>query len=308
VKVEVVVNPNAAAFLRDRDLARRVSERVRGSGRTWVTPTLGDLEDAARAIVDAGAERVVLCGGDGSYMAGVSALDRVAAGRPLPELVLAPGGTVATIARNWGQRRGLLETLDRVLDGASLGRRERPTLRVAERDGTTRVGFIFGTGLVARFFDRYYATGAAGLFVAARIVARVFAGSFVASEYAKSVLDPLPCVLEVDGRELAPRAYSLIVSSVVRDLGLHMWVTHRAAEDPERPHLVASPLSPRALGPQAPRVLLGKRLRGGGCFDELVRTFSVRFPDGEGPYVLDGDLLRAKEVTVCAGPRIVVAT
>lgn len=269
-----------------------------------VTRTQGELRSAVTEMQRSGAERVVLCGGDGTFMGGITALAD-AGFDPLPELVFAPGGTVATVARNLGQRRQLLEVVRAACDGSTgLVRVEHPTLAVAETGGVTRVGFIFGTGLVARFFQRYYASGAGGYAAAARIVARVFVGSFVSDAYSRSVLDPLPCTLRVDGRELAPRAYSLVVSSVVRDLGLHMLVTHRAGEDPERPHLVAAPLSARRLGPQAPRVLLGRRLRGAGCFDDLVGELSLRFPDGPGPYVLDGDLLRAEELRVSAGPRI----
>jgi hypothetical protein len=184
---------------------------------------------------------------------------------------------------------------------------ERPTLRVVSPDAE-RLGFIFGTGLVARFFDRYYAAGAGGYGAAAKIVARVFIGSFRSDAYSKSVLDPMPCRLEVDGIELSPRAWSLICCSVVRDLGLHLWVTHRAGEDPERPHLVASPLSTRELGPQAPRVLAGKPLAGPDNFDDLVERFTLRFPGEDGSWVLDGDVFRSSTVSVSAGPRIRLCT
>ena len=62
---------------------------------------------------------------------------------------------------------------------------------------------------------------------AAKIVARIFAESFYNGAYARSVLDPLPCEIEVEGRALAPPAWSLVCSSVVRDLGLHMLVNYR---------------------------------------------------------------------------------
>ena len=51
----------------------------------------------------------------------------------------------------------------------------RPTLRVRGVTDSSaseeRIGFIFGTGLVANFFDVYYAEGAGGYAGAARIVA-----------------------------------------------------------------------------------------------------------------------------------------
>src|SRR5262249_41244000 len=138
---------------------------------------------------------------------------------------------------------------------------------------------------------------------AARIVARVFAESFVGGPYARRVLDPLACTITVDGRELAPKAWSLVCASVVKNLGIHMIVTYRAGEDPDRPHLVASALAPRSRGPRPPLVLAGRRIGGRDHFDGLVRAFTLRFP-AEGPYVLDGDVLRAEEVRVSAGPRV----
>jgi hypothetical protein len=202
----------------------------------------------------------------------------------------------------------LVETVARAISDEPLAAVERPTIAVVDSSGDERIGFIFGTGLVARFFEKYYANGAGGYAAAARIVARVFVGSFVTDAYSRSILEPLPCRLVVDGRELEPSAYSLVVSSVVRDLGIHLWVTHRAAEDPARPHLVASPLSPRGLGPQLPRVLAGRRLSGAENFDDLVTRFRVQFPGDGGPYVLDGDLLRARHVEIEAGPRVSVVS
>jgi len=304
MRTEVVVNANAAAFAADPRLCREVERAARGASRVVVTRSLEELRSATDEMKRAGAARVVLCGGDGTFMAGVTALS--ASGfDPLPELCFAPGGTVATVAKNLGRQRGLLPTVRAATSvPAGLTRALHPTLSVVETGGARRVGFIFGTGLVARFFRRYYDGGAGGYGAAARIVGRVFVGSFVGDAYSRSVLDPLPCTLSVEGRELSPRAYSLVVSAVVRDLGLHMLVTHRAGEDPKRPHLVASPLSARKLGPQAPRVLAGRRLRGAGCFDDLVGDFVLRFPEGPGPYVLDGELLSAAEVRVTAGPTI----
>ncbi|HVY44722.1 MAG TPA: hypothetical protein VHB21_02540, partial [Minicystis sp.] len=84
-------------------------------------------------------------------------------------------------------------------------------------------------------------------------------------------------------------------------------VTYRAGEDPSRLHLVASPRAPRELGPRAPRVLAGRTIGGPGHVDELVRAFSVAFGDdapGGGPFVLDGDMLRARTVRVSPGPEL----
>jgi diacylglycerol kinase (ATP) len=308
MRTAIVVNLVASTLRKKPELADQISALAAAPAAVHLTRSLEELEAAAQEIARAGSERVILCGGDGTFMGGVTALERAHGGGALPEIVLAPGGTVAIVAKNWGQRAGLVETVRRALAVRPGGKSElRPTLRVTDDSGSENVGFIFGTGLVARFFDRYYASGGGGNPTAAKIVARIFIGSFIGDDYARSVLEPMPCVLEVDGRTLAPPAYSLIVCSVVRDLGLHLWVTHRAGEDPQRPHLVASPLPTRKLGPQALRVFAGKPLLGADNFDGLAGSFTLRFPR-EGPYVLDGDVLRARAVTVSAGPQIRVRT
>jgi len=312
--LDLVLNTNARLLRTRPALVREIRRLAAGRAGVFVTADLEQLEAAARVIAeraragDHSSGRVVLCGGDGTLMAGVTALQRSFENLPLPEIVLAPAGTVATVARNWGQTRGVLETVRDALDGELGHAALRPTLRVTELGRQERIGFTFGTGLVARFFDRYYAAGAGGYRTAARIVARVFIGSFRSDDYSRSVLDPIPCLLSVDGVERPPPAYSLIVASVIRDVGLHLLVTHRGGEDPDRPHLVAAPLSPRELGPQAPRVFLGRSLKGEGCFDDLVSSFKVRFSDDHGPYVLDGDVFHASEVEVRAGPRIRVVS
>ncbi|MFO0757260.1 MAG: diacylglycerol kinase family protein [Byssovorax sp.] len=312
MRLDVIVNTRARRVLARPSILGEVTARVRGHGEVFPTGDLGALTEAARAIAARGSDLVVLAGGDGSFMAGVTALAHAFGDRPLPRIALLPGGTVATVARNFGVRGELVPLLGRLIDARhALVTRRRPTLRALATTGSAReerIGFIFGTGLVAKFFEVYYEAGAQGYAGAAKIVARVFAESFYGGAYARRVLDPLPCSIEVDGRLLAPRSFSLVCCAVVRDLGIHMLVNHRAAEDPLRPHLVASPLPAHSLGPRAPLVLAGRSIGGPGHFDDLVSVFTVRFPRGAGPYVLDGDMLRAERVTVTAGPVLDVVT
>jgi diacylglycerol kinase family enzyme len=272
------------------------------------TRSLYELDAVMDKIAARGTSAVVLAGGDGSYMAGVTALWK-RLGDGMPPVALAPGGTVSTVARNWGLRGSASSYAKRLLravvEGTATATR-RPTLRATDDEGGDRVGFIFGAGLVASFFDVYYASPHQGYSGAARIVARIFAGSFVGGAMARRVLTPTPCTLTVDGIEQPARAYSLIAASVVKDLGLHMHLLYRAAEDLSRFHLVASALPPSKLGPQMPRVLAGKRLCGEHHVDALAGTARVRFTEPGRAYVLDGDVLVAREVTVTPGPILTV--
>lgn len=308
-RVFVIANTTASRYRKDARLLGRVAAACRGKAELFATQAPRELDAIARQIAETEGALVALTGGDGTFMAGVTALSKAHGERPLPPVALIPGGTAATVAKNFGSVGAPDLLLERLLGGRRRRTTERPTLRVvAELGGGAadeeRVGFIFGTGLVASFFDVYYEEGARGELGAASIVARVFGQSFVSGPFARRVLEPLPCTVVVDGEPLAPRAFSLICASVVRNLGLHMMVTYRAGEDPDRVHLVASPLGPRALGPRVVRVLSGTRIAPPPHFDDLVRSFEVRFADPDGPYVLDGDALRARAVRVQPGPRL----
>lgn len=308
--MDVIVNMNARLLQRDPGLLARLRAVAAGRARVHVTRSLPELAETCRTLAAAGTERVALAGGDGSLMAGVTALASVLGNDALPPIAPLPGGTVGTVARNWGIKGDPAVQLAALLAGPTR-RLQSPTLRVcatgADGVNTTRIGFIFGTGLVARFFELYYEQGARGYGGAARIVSRVFGESFVGGPTALRVLTPLPCELSVEGRTLAERAWSLVCCSVVRNLGLHMMVSYRAGEDPRRPHLVATPLSARQLGPRLPLVLAGRPLGGAGHVDGLVDRFEVRFAH-TGPYVLDGELIGCQKVTVSAGPELTVVT
>jgi diacylglycerol kinase (ATP) len=324
--VAIVVNANARKFVDRPALIADIARLAEGRAHVHVTRTREELRHAAEAIFDARADLVVLCGGDGTYSAGATAIHRAFGERPLPVFALGPGGTVGTVARSLGVAgslpRGTLSGIAHVLHDACSDAPvllAKPTLLVRADDGAPRVSFIFGTGLVASFFELYDPRAAAalrrgeesdgpsggvGLLGAAAIVSRIFVGSFYGGAYARRVLDPLPCDVFVDGERLPWSASSLVVASVISDLGLGMRVTHRGAEDPGRPHVVVSGLPPRKLGPRMTRVLRGVPIGDPGepCFDGLATTMRVRFPGGSGPFVLDGDLGRAAVIEVSAGP------
>ena len=311
MRIDVIVNTTARRYEREPRLVSELRIASMGRASFHATRDLDELDRACQAAADAGSELVVLTGGDGSLMAGTTAIVR-AFGERLPKIGFLPAGTAAIVSKNWGIRGKPHALLARIFHaGHGLRTDRHPTLRVraeTARGVEERVGFIFGTGLVAKFFELYYEDGARGNAGAARLVARIFAESFVGGSFARRVLDPLPCSIEVDGERLAKDAFSLVCAAVVRDLGLHMIVTHRAAEDHARPHLVVNALPATMLGPRMFQVLAGKPIGGEGAFDGLTGRFAVRFParDGEavseGPYVLDGDLLSASAVTVSAGP------
>jgi diacylglycerol kinase family enzyme len=307
--VHVIVNLNARGLSGASALRELICDTARdGSARVYLTASLAELDEATAEIASNGARAVVLAGGDGSHMNGLSSLVRAhGGGQPLPPVALAPGGTVGTIARNLGRSGSVNEWTTRllraVLDGDAPSTRTA-TLRVSDDGGGVRVGFIFGAGLVARFFDLYYQSARPGQLAAAGIAARVFAGALVGGRAARFVLEPIPARLHVDGRHHPARAWSLVLASVLRDLGLHMRATYRGGESRDRFHAVASGLPPHALALQLANVLAGRPLTGEPRLDALAEEFRVVFQDPSYAYVLDGDIMHARSVTITMGPRV----
>jgi diacylglycerol kinase family enzyme len=305
--IDLVLNCNARRLGDGGPLrASLVGEAHRLGARVHETRSLPELERVASAIAARGSRAVVLAGGDGSHMGGRSALARTFGAEELPPVALAPGGTVCTVARNFGLRGGDVAWSERLLRAVCEGRartERRPTLRVRDDEGVDRVGFIFGAGLVARFFEAYYSAPRQGLGAAGALAARLAAGALVGSTLARSVLATTACTLSVDGEAGAAEQWSLVLASVVRDVGLHILATYRAGERDDRFHVVASGLSPAGLAREVPRVLAGRTMRGEPRLDALARSLDVSFA-ARNAYVLDGDLLHGHTARVEAGPVI----
>lgn len=317
--VVVVLNRNAlrlreeGALLRALLRALRRKDRLPPGSQVFETRSLAELDETAAAVRALEPATVVLAGGDGSLMAGLSALARTYGATKLPEIALVPGGTVCTVGRNFGVSGAPVAYAERLYRGLADGTctlHTTDTLRVRGDEEPERIGFIFGFGLVSSFFEAYYGAGSGGrpgLGKAARIVAEVFAGSFVGGALAERILRPQPAEVSVSGERAHARAFSLFVASVLVDLGLHMHLTYRARETSGLFHAVGSALGPHALGPQMPLVIAGKKLLGRGV-DALTDHVEVAFPSDRSGYVLDGELFSASRIDVRSGPLLRLRT
>jgi hypothetical protein len=200
-----------------------------------------------------------------------------------------------TICRNLGIGGRPEEVLSRIVsDGARTA--PHATIRV---DG--RVGFLFGAGLVANFFDVYYASPRRGRAYAAAQVARIVAGGVVGAPFAKRIVRPVAAHVEVDGCVLPWTEYTVFAAGVLRNVGVGLRVLHRAGDRSDAFHLLASGLTPSQISRQAARIFSGRPLSGARHHDSLARRAVLRF-DEPATYVLDGETFRAREVVLEPGP------
>ncbi|HXX66076.1 MAG TPA: diacylglycerol kinase family protein [Polyangiaceae bacterium] len=303
--VDLVLNPHARR-LRPGSARRRivVDEAGREGVRIHEPTTLAELEEVARGCALRGVRVVLVAGGDGTLMRCLSALVGAFEPASLPLVGIVPAGTVDTVSRNLGVARARIRTIVRAACSVTATGSPQSTLCVRDGAEAGRIGFIFGAGLVSQFFDLYHRSRRPGLATAAIIAARVFTSSLVGTSLAARVLAPAACVLSVDGLRREETGWSLVVASVVCDLGLHFRVTYRARSDGPCFHVVASGLSPYELGRQMPRVLAGRPLRGQPHVDALATSLRLDFKAPGAAYVLDGDVFQASSLTVETGPAV----
>jgi diacylglycerol kinase family enzyme len=264
---------------------------------------LGELAGCCGEVARSRPDVLVIAGGDGTLMQVLSGLRRAYDAMPMPLLVLLPFGTVNTTVERWVGTVDPWWLLKQFLAGRG-ETRCRETLHV-ELDGVPHVAATLGTGLISHFFHEYGRAESRGLVRAGEIFAKVFFGSMVGSAFANRILAPVPGGLSIDGRATSFEAFTLLVCSVHKNVGLGLRPTYRAATMPGRIHLVATDLAARHLGPQAWRVFCARGLVAPRLVDEMVERFSLHF-DAETSVILDGERLLARRAHARAGEDLLV--
>ena len=126
--VDVIVNRRARHLQGETALYAAIVGATEAAGKNGTTlhetHSLADLENVVSLLAARGTDAVVLAGGDGSYMAGITSVAR-AFGDRLPRVAFAPGGTVSTVARNWGLRGSLVGYTRKLLASAPTMRTDR---------------------------------------------------------------------------------------------------------------------------------------------------------------------------------------
>lgn len=278
----------------------RLRAACEGHARLVVIDSESELVTQVAALSRDSRLQLGILGGDGTLSRVMSCLARLRGREYLPVIVPIPFGTVCTTSTRWGAGNSPWKTLGAWLHEPAMILNRRETLLITV-DGVENVGCTVGTGLVARFFEHYEAMGAHGLRTATRIAAESFFGSFLSGSMAHSVMQPVHGLLSVNGQPIDARAFTLIVSSVFKNVGLGIKVTYRAGDEPGRVALVTSSLPARRLGPQFWRVLSGRGLRDANGVDRLVDYWRFDFST-QGSVIIDGDKRSAQSIQVRPGP------
>ena len=296
-RVGVLCNPhsgrNRRCLRQVREAARRLPNAVY---REAVDPiaTAQGLQD----LLAAGAELLVINGGDGTLQAALTYLlgPDGPKGRP-PRLMVIAGGTTNMSAADVGARKAPLQALHCIGDwlaGTRSGpvRRERPVLRVAGPGGAPVHGMFFGAGAihtgVEYFHRRIAASRAGGALGPGLAFARML---FSVARPSQSWIKPTRLSLSVDEGGVQVGEYLLVLVSGLERLLLGSrpyW-----GIEPAPLHYTAIRHRPARLLRSLPFVLSGGRgvrpREKDGYFSRNISTLSLGL---EGGFVLDGERFR----------------
>jgi diacylglycerol kinase family enzyme len=295
--IAVLVNPRAFGVRRRPGLVGELRALVGDRGTVHETRDPSEVPSLVEGFHQRGVKLIAVCGGDGTNLCVLTALNRVYADRALPRMAFLRGGTVNTVANNLGVRGRPIELLTAVLAGRTA------TLHQDTIVANGRCGFLFAAAMGARFLEAYYRLPQPGPMWATLLALRTAGSSLISGPLARQLFAPMDVALEVDGVDRSIGPPRLFVASTVRDVGLGMRVAWQAGHVPRRFHLVASAISTTSMALQLPRVLGGRPLSGTPHVDRLAEHAVVRFARPE-VYTFDGELYRDHEVELRVGPTI----
>lgn len=331
LRIGIVVNP-LARRTGSPALPGRLEELCRLAGAEATVAVTRTPEELTGTLTALGPELDVLaiCGGDGTLMATVSAAIPLYEGR-LPALLLLPGGTMNTVARNLGVRGRPEAILGRLLASAAtpkglkaVPRFVQELMRVQTHDelpmvkgrllpaapgsgggsgGRTRYGCIFGAAMGARYLSAY--ARRPGLLWAAWLGLRTVGSALIpgGGPFARWLFERTPAQLAIDGQLADDPAFRLILCATVPDVGLGMRVPWQAGCVPDRFQIIASslPITQNAL--QVVRMQRGQPMLGQPHIDRLAQRVELRFESSQ-PLTLDGDLFAATAIELGLGPQL----
>lgn len=304
MSVGVISNPRSRRNRKNPELARELTYVLGERGEMHEPEDLDALQRAAERFRERDIDLLCVNGGDGTLHRAVTAMARVYGDASLPRFALLRGGTMNTIAGGLGIHGTPGDILDRVVTayhaGEPLGQDSRWAMCV---DGE-RYGFLFGTGLQARFLEEYYRGGEPTPLKAAWVLARAIASAAVQGPMIKRMFGSVRQDVFVDGERWPRDEWISVAAGTVDDIGLGFRPYYAAPHHPGHLHAVGFACRPWHVIRELPRIRAARPTRSPDILDDVCTELVLR---GAEPidYMMDGDFHRGgRELTVRVGPRV----
>ena len=297
----MLINGRAGRIQRRPALVERIRSQLPAT-QVAMTHDVSEVAPALERLRSKGVETLVVVGGDGSATGTLTPLLEVWPRESLPDLLLAGGGTVNTVAKSLGIHDSPDLVLRRLLAGAKPERSERAPIRISVEGEKERYAMIFVCGAPMRFLEFYYEHSAEGVTGATYSLLACMGSIAVNGKLARELFRPCAVVLHVDGERSTLEQATILAASAVRDVGLGFKPFLTAGETPDRFHWLASAIQARALARRIPSLRLGSRGMLSDFEHASARQVEIRLQQPLS-YSLDADLFPARSAfRIEAGP------
>jgi len=305
--IGVVINPHAGGNRGDDGRLARLQQILGASGVAVAPASLSDLDRVVHEIKGRGVDVLAVCGGDGSFFRTLSAAARAYGPESLPRFLPLRGGSMNTIARSVGCRRGRPESvLAQVVAELRAGGRIDSTERQLMVINGDSFGFMSGAGAVVNFLQAYYGRAGRGPVAAASLFGRALLSAALRDGFAQQLLSGIDAEIKSDDQRLAQRHFNFVYASTINEIGLGIQVTYRGDRTPGHFHLIAADIRPTQALARVHRLRRGRPLDLPTVYDNVARSVRIEF---ERPthYMIDGDVLPpVQRLDLSSGPRLTI--
>jgi diacylglycerol kinase family enzyme len=302
--IGVIVNPRASGNRGRPGTAAHLTAVVGGDGEVIETENLEALDRALHRFRDHDFDILAVAGGDGSLCHAISRAVGVWGEEHLPRFVALRGGTINNVSRTIGGPVRPEAFLGKVMSayrgGRELRTMDRPLLRV---NGSI-YGSIVGAGLITHFLEEYYEGSNPGPASAAALLVRCGLSWMRGGTFIRRIVPTLAGRAECDGVVLPFDAYTLVLASSVRHIGLGVQPFYLSGRKAGCFHVLAGPATPGQLLSRLPRFRRGFPAGLDTLYDNMARQFRIEFAEPQS-FTVDGELFPAVRVlTIEAGPAV----
>ena len=305
--IAIIANPNSRKNRANPKIIEGLRARIEGHGRLFSTSSLSELAEVAEAVKAMAPDVLCFNGGDGTNHCSLSAVLNVWGERPIPPLAFLKGGTMNTVTSGMGIKGSAQEILDLVVQrhaaGEALPTTELMTLKV---DGD-KYGFLFGTGMQARFLEIYYEGGDASPWKAVKVLSACVGSTLIRGEVYRRMSTPDRLHVDADGQRWPFDQWDMVGAGTVPNIAFFFRPYYRAGEDPQRFHTWGVACGAGVLSMKLPRIAMAQPPDHPRIVDQLASD--LVFSGDDILWQIDGEIYRTRDrLTVACGPHVRVVT
>lgn len=262
------------------------------------------LRSEARTVLERGYRYVAINGGDGTNHQVLTAFGEVSEERPLPRICLLRGGTMNNVTDSLGIRGTPMSILGALCEAVAAGSEQqvkrRAMLRVSDGE-VERLGFIFGTGLMANFLKAYYAEGSTSPWTAGWMAAKVCASVAVQGRIFKKLSNKENHTIHTDGNFWLDKDLFCLMCATTEEVGLGLSPFTNAGRHPDRFCALAIEGPLLSIVTALPAIWRAAPMTMRGFEERLAQRLDLQLPR-KFDYSIDGDLYAAERLTLSLGP------